>query len=590
MTRPERRRAQREAESGRPTKELLRDLNGQRKLQHDHTEPGGKLCATTEEDGWEAINCIRRSGVMPYLDRKVPSRTGVPSKLTPLVLLAAALLAAQHPKSALISDMARVIAGLDAGPGWELGICTADGWVAPGYKATAKQWKRLRSMLLVGWTDPDGTRCNLEWVKKSMIQASITEDVAWRATAGAVDSTAVRAWHTAYDDPDGGPPISVDHGASHGYRSRSSAGPAGIFFGRDLHLLTLSERPAWTGDPNRALFTDHVPRFIVDMHMNAAGANAGPIGHDLVMGAKEWIPGLDTVGADRGYSDKKGFTTPLHKENIHVIMDLHPYAVAGTKVRDVGRGKSQRLIENAGLFFSEWTPDKFLAPPKGLKDKELQKWYADRYKYSWTVVQRFLPGGGLKARCPQCGKHIRTKAKTPKPKKNKTKKKAPETGQESNTGTEAPKAGRVKKAEKKKGPVPVEADIGSDQYCCKGRRVDIPVEYRQRSQDFPYGTRSWESAYHTLRNKTENSNKELKNNFGLLPGWCRSPCNAAYFLGALFLVVAQNLKICLELARSQTGPENPAGNRTGTAPGNRTGTAPGAELAAARDETPGPSP
>ena len=313
-------------------------------------------------------------------------------------------------------------------------------------------------------------------------------------------------------------------------------------------MATLCKYPLWTGDLAKAGFVNRVLPFIIAMRMVPANANDGPSGYDVVQAAKRRMTRLKAVIADRGYTDKKAFTTPLHKEKIQVIMDMHPYAKRSTEVLDLGRGKTQRLIEHLGSYFPTWIPDKYLEVPKGLTETKLRAWYADRHKYAWVVVERFLKDGGVKIRCPQCDGRIDSKAKTPKPQRNK----ARAGGCTSNKTGSGPSHGKAAKKAKKRA-VYVEADVKPGQFCCNGRRVNVPVEDRKRTMDVPYGTPAWQAAY-SVRNQAENSNKGIKDRFGLRKGWCRSMNLHANRLGALFLVVAQNLKYSRRLARIQAGP------------------------------------
>ena len=579
MTRAERRRAQRK-------RALLHELNEQRRLPADIPNPEGDLVTTTRSEGQEAINAVKRSGVTPYMNRKTRDHSpGVSSKITPLVLATASILAAKKCNSARITDICSVIAGFDSAIAIQLGIYTLEGRVDIGYKNTAKQIKKTLTLLADdGWEDDDGTVCDLDWYEDSFLGASLPDDIADMGSAVAVDSTAVLAWAKGKKGPKGKKPVSADPHADFGYRTGTSTTEPGSYFGYSLHLSTICKRPIWTGDLAKAGFVDPVLPFIVGMRMVPANSNDGPAGYDVVQAAKRRMTRLKAVIADRGYTDKKAFTTPLHKEKIQVIMDMHPYAKKTTKALDLGRGKSQRLIEHTGSFFPEQTPDKFLNVPKGLSEKKLREWYADRHKYAWVVVERFLEDGGVKIRCPQCDGRIDSKAKTPKPQRNRAK----AGGRKSKKTVSGP--ARSKKANKaKKRAVYVEADIEPGQYCCRGHRVNVPVEDRKRTMDFPFGTPAWHSAY-SVRNQAENSNKGIKDRFGLQKGWCRSMNLPANRLGALYLVVAQNLKYCRRLARIQAGPATLPDNTTGESDDAPTGDATGTATDAPANDPGGTSP
>ena len=93
-------------------------------------------------------------------------------------------------------------------------------------------------------------------------------------------------------------------------------------------------------------------------------------GLNAVLAALENFPNLEEVIADKGYTIYgKDFVRPLHQMGINVVMDYkdaHQKNNQGSHVIGDGKTTKQTLLLHCGTFLVEWTPERFLIPPKNL--------------------------------------------------------------------------------------------------------------------------------------------------------------------------------------------------------------------------------
>ena len=94
-----------------------------------------------------------RSGVLGPLERQFRSGPGPMSALTIRLMLAAVLLSAQVLGSALITDICRIIAGLDPQAACDLGACTRRGWLQISYTMVRRLHERVLAGLGAGFVD-----------------------------------------------------------------------------------------------------------------------------------------------------------------------------------------------------------------------------------------------------------------------------------------------------------------------------------------------------------------------------------------------------------------------------------------------------
>ena len=517
LSRPERRRRQREAARKKPSAAQIAKLNKRRKRAPDDPSSHKPPIASTHAQGQHAINIVARSGAVPILDEKLSKHPGRRSKLTPFAILVAMVLAAEMLSSPRRCDVVAVLAGLDAEIAMKLGICTRRGWDLPSYKVVCKQIKRLERVLPKYVLTEYGLESGTTWLKRVLLKGSIPPRFLKQTRAIAIDSTKVPAWAN-WECGGDNPVISADPDASHGYHSASAKMLAGIYFGYANHVAVSCKRAVWRQDPRKVSFSDEVPPFVVDFTLTAASANPGPVGAEIALRAKQIAPNIDQVYADRGFTTKNSFKLPLFKAGIDVFMDQTSHVIGRPRTVNLGREKDhQILIEHAGSFFPTWMPKRLLTPPKSRKGKRLAEWYAERSRYAWIVKQK-LPGGGVQIKCPQCDGRIKTRAKTP--------------------GTKTPGT----KTQDAKDPVTVLANIDKTKYCCKGKLVSVSLKRRANVQPIPFGTPAWKMAY-AIRNQIENANKGLKDKNGFRLGWCRALGLTANLLGSIMHMVAYNIDL-----------------------------------------------
>ena len=127
MSRPKRRRAKRTREKRDlplTATEIVR-LNAQRTLPPGHPSAGKDYYIPSPLGlSWHAIDVIERSGVLPYLERKLRTHPGNKSGLSILALLAVMVITAFLGPSYRRSDLCAVLNGLEAEVAWELGLCS----------------------------------------------------------------------------------------------------------------------------------------------------------------------------------------------------------------------------------------------------------------------------------------------------------------------------------------------------------------------------------------------------------------------------------------------------------------------------------
>ena len=535
MTRAERRREAREAARSRPSAARLRELNEQRKLPYDHSSRATKEpIFSSRQRGRQAIDFFAGSGVLEELDPAMEGHPGSRSSASTLMLLVGMYLAAEVARSGRVTDVAAALAGVDAEIAIELGHCDRDGWKMPSYKTIYKRLRRMEKLLTQGFENPDGKMRWSKWFKVALLKASIPEQIAEMIVAIALDATDVPGWANG-QGKEGDPndePDSADPDARFGHRSAAGKRTAGYFFGFKCHLAVACKEAVWKGNPRKITFANHVEPFIVAFDLVPANDNEGHAGRDVALEAKHAAPRTSRVHADRGYTMNPDFLRPLQQMGLDTCQDLPSPAVKRPKLVEAGRN-GEKLYEHAGNFFPTHMPARFRVPPKHLKGARLAEWYAKRQLYAWKVEQK-LGRGALKLRCPQCAGKITSDAKTRNPAK--------------------PKPG--KGPGKQKEPVHVQVDVKPGQYCCKGRRVTVTVDQRQRAQTVPFGTPAWKKTY-AVRNQVENANSILKDKGGLAPDWCRSLNLMRRKIATLMLIVAHNLRQWRKISDTHPLPEPP---------------------------------
>jgi hypothetical protein len=134
---------------------------------------------------------INRTGLGPYLERRLREHPGRPCTYRPTMLLAAFILAAMRNDQLEVTDALKALNSLSIRDRVDEHLIDHDGYFV-GYRSFDHQFNRLTRALEEGWVDPDGTHIDTHVVVDAIIAASIPED--FTATAIAIDGTDVRTW------------------------------------------------------------------------------------------------------------------------------------------------------------------------------------------------------------------------------------------------------------------------------------------------------------------------------------------------------------------------------------------------------------
>lgn len=139
-------------------------------------------------------NAVRRSGVVPYLDRRLHVHVGTVSRLGAEALLTALLLTAYTSQDAKRTAVTRTMASMHSHHRYELDLYAPDTKAPPGYRQVHKQIMRFEQALREGWVDEDGTRCDMAWFTSSLLRATVPKRRLDEVTAVAIDGTAIDTW------------------------------------------------------------------------------------------------------------------------------------------------------------------------------------------------------------------------------------------------------------------------------------------------------------------------------------------------------------------------------------------------------------
>ena len=307
--RPEHRRAAREDPSKPLTATEIVRLNAQRTLPPGHPSSAKDYPIQAPlEMSLHAIDVLERSGVMPYLERRLRGHPGKKSDLPLLALLVVMVLAAMLGPSYRRTDLCAVLHGLEAQIAYQLGLCSRVARKMFSYNLIDKQCLRLEKALIEGWVDEDGTNCDQDWFAHRMLGANITKETAEQITAIAIDSTFLLAWAVpgAYspDKASTDQPCSADIFARWGHRSATSKRKAGQRLGFNLHI-TVGVRPCdWKGRTDSANLGEPVPIMPLHIKLVPADPNVAPIALPCIEWTRRLAPNVEEVLADRMYTMK----------------------------------------------------------------------------------------------------------------------------------------------------------------------------------------------------------------------------------------------------------------------------------------------
>lgn len=512
--RHEHRRAGREDPSRPLTATEIVRLNAQRTLPPGHPSSAKDYPIQAPlEMSLHAIDVLERSGVMPYLERRLRGHPGKKSDLSLLALLTVMVLAALLGPSYRRTDLCAVLHGLEAQVAYQLGLCSRVARKLFSYNLIDKQCLRLEKALIEGWVDEDGTVCGEDWFAHRMLAANITKEMAEQITAIAIDSTFLVAWAVpgAYspDKESRNEPSSADLDAQWGHRSATSKRKAGMRLGFDLHITVGVRSSDWKGRTDSANLGESVP--IMPLHMKLVPANpdVAPIALPCIDWTRKLAPNVEEVLADRIYTMKnENYNRRLREEALRVVMDQSAIDVGRVRNLVLGRNKHE-LIEHCGTFFPVTLDEELYRPDPSLTGKKLRAWYDRRAIHRYSPTDTF-DDGSIQLQCPQCAGRIRSNLKT-----------------------------RNRKAKpNKKAPFIVRTDDA--EYCCPGK-VTIPLAELDHYQSIPYGTTAWKKSYNR-RNQIENLNGMLRDKGALEDKWCRSLGLGARFVGSVMVTVAHGMR------------------------------------------------
>ena len=381
------------------------------------------------------------SDVMPKMERRFGKHPGKQSKLPLLALLIGMFYTGGAGNRYWRTDLANFLATLDPRVAVYLGIQSVHNLLKPiTYTVVCKQATRVESGLREGWTDDDGTRCDLTWFTEALLPASNPKDLAWRVTAVAVDSTDAPTWAKRRLWKDDDEPLTEDEiaelnkpvrprkgakrrkftrttnlightrtngkrilgkdiDAGSGHRNKAGDHDEGMFHGSHLTLAVAVKPRRVTRSHRKAKFGPAIAAHIVGMDFCPAGTAANETGIATVESAVRLCPGINDVTADIGFTQtRQTFNRKMHEMRIHLTKDHRKDTLAVAKPVKLGPSGYPAFV-HAGTFLHACTPKKHRVPPKGLNKKQLREFYAERQKFALTLNQR-LPKGAMQFESP----------------------------------------------------------------------------------------------------------------------------------------------------------------------------------------------
>ncbi len=541
-----RRRRDRCAARGLPDPARLYELNAQRMLPRDHPSAddhetgrsGAHIWGDTAEEGLRRRGPIltneadaRRmyqyagnTGVCKRIDEVLRAHPGEQPVLSTRMILTAILLAAQHQGSYKRTVLCEVLSGLDAAVAIKWGLLDPDsGDSLLSYNMVWRQAQRIERFLTKEATTPSGIHIEQQWMVDRFLAPSIPKRAIRNVTEIALDATDYQTWARTTDftpqseinagriplgtilKPNGKIQRTKDDEDGTGRRSATSKHPAGAFNGYFAHLAVAIRAFI------RGKWQQPVPPYIVAMVLAAADQHVGPIGYEVATKAKQLAPSVKVVKADQHYTAKKTtFVRPLHEHGWDIVMNQAKDRQEGIKLITAG-GDNTPLLVNCGTILVEWTPEHLLRPLDGLTGTDRQKWFDERAKYQWVVIEHF-PNGRKKIMCPQCAGKVKSTARTRSNRANRGKRRT---------------------------PLPVTA-VADTKYCCDGM-ITIGVDQLDNHQRNAYGTTKWATDY-AGRNPVEGVNGMIKDDGSFEKDSCRAFGLAPHTLAALAAAVIHNLE------------------------------------------------
>lgn len=544
MNRAERRRDERAEAKGRLTDTQIAHLEKLRR------EEKGSEYEKMRTLLLVLISVVRRSGVVPYLHRRLRIHNGPKSKL-PIEVLVVLFLVNWHENADYLRvAIYKTMKALDAQSSHDIGLCTKTEWVHVTLNMVYKQYLRFERALEkelklkdgkkgIGWIDEtDETHCNPEWLMDKLIDATVPRQVRRKCRTYAIDETAfptdarIADNKTQKEADELGVTPSKDKHARRGYKTPTGKNPEEFFCGYKLATVLAMPEPIWDGNPARKpAFGYRPPPLALAAKLSPAGTDPARVALETILKAEKARQAEDKgktaksvkrVMADRGISNGKGFVTELLLHNIRSIIDYKSDQIARPEhIHTKGRGgRTGSAIKQTGGIFSDWMPPELWVPAPREDPRNKPGPYTKRAQHWRHSLHRI----DLKAKtahfiCPVHAGRLTYPG-------------SPITPNENALEVEGPGPGKP---------------------CCNGT-IAIPLEDLGQFQDIPWGTIAWRSIYRHFRAVMEGLHGALKNKGGLGPRSCRANGIAAHTIAATAALVIWNVKLAIR--HGMAGPDD----------------------------------
>lgn len=488
---------------------------------------------------------LRDADVCEPYDRLLRSHPGVPSPLTVEGLFLTGLMSAWADASFLLTDFTTHLGALPPEIAAELGAVTRDGTPGAVYRTIHKQFTRFLEVLNAEGTK-EGESFDTNWLERKLIPPSIPHDFLQTVEAVAVDETASLIWHakkckasqkkvnkkvkkifrkrhpyTAVPKMSSpvmreiaaeiGIPIgedgriertSLNKAARQGYRTPTEKQPDSWYVGFGVFSVHATRTFTLARNKDDATLGPPVRSYVLAVTIRPANADAGPVGHELVVRIAGLCPMLEHVYADQAFSRKiRSFTVLLRRLGIQVHMRLprdgsdKPKTVLFQR----GDGSMIQVKEFRGVFYHRFTPNAvFKQPYEKRKD--------------WMYVVNNYDGPCIRFQCPFANGKIANR-NLPNFKGN-------------------PSARLVK--------IPKGATS-----CCDGICTIVASPQELARYQMPHHDSKAHAKIMGNRNPVEGGYGTVKTQGGFDPMKCRLPEQEPHALRALFLYVVRNLQTTL---------------------------------------------
>ena len=492
----------------------------------------------------ELLAVVRRSGILPYLERQLRKHPGPKSRFPIEALVVMSLfnwyINANYQRVAIY----KLLEALDPQSAFDLGLCTRTEWVHITINIVYKQYQRLEHALEkvlekqpggeveLGWKDEqDGTHCSPKWLMDKLVNASVPRQVRRRCKNFAVDETDFETFariinfEKQKDAEARGEMPSKDKHAKLGHRTQTQKKQGEKYCGFKLASLLAMPEAKWTGDAARKpAYGYRPPPFALAAALTPANANAGLTAIKIILKAeqarlaeqtgdiKKAAAQIKRVMADRGISDKAEFVAELLKLNIRPIIDYKSNQISRPDTIQVeGRvGRTHTVVTQAGGIYPYWMPADLLVPAPREDKRSKPGPYTNRAKWRYSLHRIDLEAQTAIFICPVHAGRLTYPG-------------SPITPNKSALEVEGPGPGKP---------------------CCDGP-VHIPFDKLNQFQDIPWGTIAWRSLYRHYRAVMEGLHGGIKKRGGLNAESCRVFDIAAHTIAATAALVVWNVKLAI---------------------------------------------